>query len=157
MRRLLACGLTVLALQFLACATTSPGRLAESCSVVGTPTSPKGVDRPTADIPASVVPDSIERVGTDTPPRPIGGMRSFLMGADYPDAAYEDGEEGVVHVSFVVDREGRPRNLAVARGVNRHLDRAALDAVLEHRFEPGRADGRPICVPMTLPMTFRLQ
>jgi TonB family protein len=60
-------------------------------------------------------------------------------------------------VSYVVDKQGRPRNLTVARSVDRHLDRAALEVIAKHRFETGTADARPICVPMTAPITFRLE
>jgi TonB family protein len=74
----------------------------------------------------------------------------------YPAQARSDGVEGRVFVQFVVDREGAARALRVTRGVHPELDAEAVRVVRETSFTPGRQRGEPVCVQMSLPVTFRL-
>jgi len=61
----------------------------------------------------------------------------------YPAGALERGVEGWVDLEFIVDRDGRPRNLLVmqASPVGR-FDAAALDAVRQYRYAPFEKDRR---------------
>jgi TonB family protein len=63
--------------------------------------------------------------------------------AVYPTGARERGIQGWVDLEFIVDRDGRPRNLLVMQGspVGR-FDAAALDAVRQYRYAPFEQDGR---------------
>jgi len=63
--------------------------------------------------------------------------------AVYPADALERGVEGWVDLEFIVDRDGRPRNLLVmqASPVGR-FDAAALDAVRQYRYAPFEKDRR---------------
>lgn len=89
-------------------------------------------------------------------PELIGGMRALQKTRKYPAKAREAGIEGRVFVQFVVDEEGKVRNPSVKRGVHRLLDQAALAAVRQMRFRPGKQDGKAVRVRMSLPVTFRL-
>jgi len=60
--------------------------------------------------------------------------------------ARQAGISGMVLVSLVVDAEGNPRDLAVARGLGYGLDENALDAVRQWRFRSGLKDGTPVAV-----------
>jgi len=47
-------------------------------------------------------------------------------------------------------------NPTVTKGAHEHLNEAALEAVKQQAFSPGRQDGEPVKVQMSLPVTFRL-
>ena len=85
----------------------------------------------------------------------IGGIERLQAGIEYPDFERRNGIEGRVIVSFVVDGDGVPWDVAVARGVSLGLDEAAVEAVRAARFTPGEQNGRPVAVRFTLPVTFR--
>ncbi len=77
-------------------------------------------------------------------------------GPVYPFAMRANGMIGEVLVDFVVDREGRVRNAFVARSLNPSFDDAAIDAVKQWIFEPGRNEDRPVNVHMQVPIIFSL-
>ena len=60
----------------------------------------------------------------------------------YPTRALGQGIEGWVELEFIVDREGRPRDIAVAdASPPGTFDRAAANAVARNRYEPSVVDG----------------
>lgn len=61
---------------------------------------------------------------------------------------------GTVYVLFVVDPDGRVENPIVHRQIHPALDRAALAAVKQWRFEPGRRNGQSVRFRMRVPITF---
>jgi len=66
--------------------------------------------------------------------------------ASWTEEAREAGTSGLVLVSFAVDAEGNPQNLAVTRGLGHGLDEKALEAVRQWRFHPGLKNGAPAAV-----------
>jgi len=84
------------------------------------------------------------------------GLEELQSRIRYPAQARSDGVEGRVFVQFVVDREGAARAPRVTRGVHPDLDAEAVRVVRETSFTPGRQRGEPVCVQMSLPVTFRL-
>ncbi len=89
-------------------------------------------------------------------PELIGGLQALYEKIHYPEAAREQGIEGRVIVSFVVDETGRVRDARVVRGVHEALDQAVLQALQEVRFKPAQKDGLPVAVRMALPVVFQL-
>ncbi|NNF59574.1 MAG: energy transducer TonB, partial [Rhodothermaceae bacterium] len=89
-------------------------------------------------------------------PEPIGGIAAIQSNIQYPEMARRAGIEGRVFVQFVVDEQGRPSEIRVVRGIGGGCDEAAVEAVRQARFTPGRQRGRPVKVRMSLPVTFRL-
>lgn len=85
-----------------------------------------------------------------------GGMQALHEVIQYPEEAKEAGIEGRVFVQFVVDENGAPQDLQVTRSAHELLDRAALDAVEQLEFEPGKQRGKAVKVQMSLPVTFKL-
>ena len=60
----------------------------------------------------------------------------------YPEFALRTGIEGWVDVEFIVDRDGQPREIAVAGAQPAgSFDRAATDAISRYRYEPFVLDG----------------
>ncbi len=92
---------------------------------------------------------------------PAGGKATtpkvvFQKRPDYPFLMRASGQRGEVLVDFVVDIEGRVRNAFVARSSNPSFDDAAIEAVHQWRFEPGKVGDRPVPTHMQVPIIFVL-
>jgi len=77
---------------------------------------------------------------------------------NYPEGARRLGIEGEVVLQFVVDQSGRvERKIEVVASLPM-LDQAAIDAVRQWRFSPGRdRDGNPVRVLVSVPLQFTLR
>ncbi|HEV2202806.1 MAG TPA: energy transducer TonB [Bryobacteraceae bacterium] len=64
--------------------------------------------------------------------------------------------QGTVVLSLVVDEQGRPQNITVARPLSNGLDQSAVQAVQQWRFNPGMKDGKAVPVIATIEVDFRL-
>lgn len=89
-------------------------------------------------------------------PRLKGGMAELQGSVIYPPEARETGVEGRVTVQFVVNKLGDPTRLQVIRGIGYGADEEAVNAVEKTRFEPGKQNGKPVCVQYALSINFRL-
>lgn len=91
----------------------------------------------------------------DRMPELIGGMKAFQKSVVYPVAAKSKGESGTVKVQFIVNEEGIPEDINVIQGVSYLLDKAAINAIVNHaKFKPGMMAGNPVKVQMTMPVDF---
>ena len=76
----------------------------------------------------------------------------------YPSVAQENGIQGRVMVSFVVNKDGSIVDPKIIRGVDPSLDKEALRVVSNMpKWTPGRQRGKTVRVKYSLPVTFRLQ
>jgi protein TonB len=77
----------------------------------------------------------------------------------YPREMLINGIEGTVVLEVLVDVDGRPLEVAIARSSGyRDLDRAAQRQVLRHwRFEPALRDGQPVQARGLVPIEFSLE
>ncbi len=76
----------------------------------------------------------------------------------YPVIAQENGIQGRVVVSFVVNRDGSVVDAEVIRSIDPSLDREALRVVgTMPKWSPGEQRGKPVRVKYTVPIQFRLQ
>ncbi len=76
----------------------------------------------------------------------------------YPVIAQENGIQGRVICTFVVNRDGSVVDAEVVRGVDPSLDREALRVIgTMPKWTPGKQRGKPVRVKYTVPITFRLQ
>lgn len=89
-------------------------------------------------------------------PSVAGGMGSLYMQVNYPMAARQQGIEGRVILTFIVDEEGNAHEIEVMQSAHPMLDSAAVRAVRHTRFVPGRHEGDPVPVRMRLPIRFQL-
>ena len=64
--------------------------------------------------------------------------------------------QGSVLLEIIVQRDGTPRDIRVVRSLDRGLDREAVIAVEQWRFGPGRLNGAPVDVLVTIVMDFRI-
>ena len=76
----------------------------------------------------------------------------------YPVVAEENGVQGRVIVTFVVERDGSITDTKVAKSVDPSLDREAMRVVRTMpNWIPGKQNGSAVRVKFTVPVTFRLQ
>ena len=76
----------------------------------------------------------------------------------YPVAAEENGVQGRVITTFVVERDGSIVDVKVVKSVDPSLDNEARRVVRSMpRWIPGKQNGSPVRVQYTVPVTFRLQ
>jgi len=88
-------------------------------------------------------------------PELIGGMQSIYEILRYPEKARRDGIEGSVVLQFIIDKQGKVVDPVVVRGIGGGCDEAAIEAVKQVRFTPGRQGGRVVRTRYSLPITFR--
>ena len=104
--------------------------------------------------------DELFMVVEDMPEFPGGPMAMMQYMADninYPDECKEEGIEGRVLVSFVVDKDGSIKNPEIVQSVHPALDAAALKVVTSMpAWKPGTQSGETVRVRFTLPVTFKL-
>jgi len=73
----------------------------------------------------------------------------------YPEIARKAGLEGTVYLSFVVDRNGRVRDVVVLKG-QEIFRQAAMDAVAQFIFKPAKQNDKTVSVKMNIPIKFTL-
>ena len=98
----------------------------------------------------------------ETMPEFPGGQMALLKylsnSIKYPVIAQENGIQGRVSCSFVVNKDGSIVDAEVIRGVDPSLDKEALRVInAMPKWTPGKQRGKPVRVKYTVPVTFRLQ
>ncbi|MCH2235787.1 MAG: energy transducer TonB [Crocinitomicaceae bacterium] len=85
-------------------------------------------------------------------------MNKFIQeNVEYPQMSIEMGEQGIVYVEFVVNKNGSIEQVKVVRGVSDALDAEAKRVVKTMpRWTPGEQAGKPVRVRFTIPIHFRL-
>lgn len=88
-----------------------------------------------------------------------GALLQYLAKSiKYPVIAQENGIQGRVSCSFVINRDGAIVDAEVIRGVDPSLDKEALRVInTMPKWKPGMQRGKPVRVKYTVPVTFRLQ
>ncbi|MDR1201793.1 MAG: energy transducer TonB [Tannerellaceae bacterium] len=85
-------------------------------------------------------------------------LRFVNKSIKYPVIAQENGIQGRVTCSFVINRDGSVVDAEVSRGVDPSLDKEALRVInTMPKWSPGKQRGKPVRVKYTIPITFRLQ
>lgn len=101
----------------------------------------------------SIVEDMPEFPGGDT-----ALMQYIAKSIKYPIIAQENGIQGRVVVTFVVNQQGKAVEAQVVRGVDPALDKEALRVIgTLPAWKPGKQRGKPVRVKFTVPVLFRLQ
>jgi TonB family protein len=85
--------------------------------------------------------------GTKRPPRPASTPEPRIpLGLEY---------QGIgVTLSLVVNQDGKPRDIRVARSGGKPFDDQAITAVSHWRFKPATCDGQPISTQVALELYF---
>ena len=75
----------------------------------------------------------------------------------YPEIAQEMGIQGRVYVNFIIAKDGSITNVRM-RGPDKNLEKEAARIISRlPKMTPGKQRGRPVRVPFSIPITFRLQ
>ena len=112
--------------------------------------------------PAAVVEETKVFDVVEQMPSYPGGMGALMqyLGSHikYPAVAEENGIQGRVICTFVVERDGSITDVKVARSVDPSLDKEAVRVVSSMpKWIPGKQNGSAVRVKYTLPVTFKLQ
>lgn len=99
--------------------------------------------------------------GLDILPSFPGGdeaMMEYLQSnIKYPNQAREDGKEGKVVVSFVVDKDGSLTLVKLINGNGYGMDEEAMRVIKKMpKWKPGTMNGHPVKVEFYLPLVFEL-
>ncbi|MEX0747259.1 MAG: energy transducer TonB [Rhodothermales bacterium] len=105
---------------------------------------------------AEEVPEPEIFVIVEEMPEMIGGAASLSRAVEYPSIARQAGIEGTVVVKIVVTENGKPESPEILKSPSEVLDRAAVTAVMQQTFKPGRQRGRAVATFMAIPVRFRL-
>jgi TonB family protein len=76
---------------------------------------------------------------------------------DYTLLAYQKGIQGTVTLSGVIEVNGTVHDVKVVKSLDPGLDEKAVRALEKWRYAPGRKDGKPVPVGVTVEMKFELR
>lgn len=132
------------------------------------PNAPTAVAAPPSPLPPITAPVAVAAAPVAAPtPAPPAPPRIELPSSDaeylrnpkpvYPTLSQRRGEEGEVLIELVVAADGSVQKVGIKRssGFDR-LDQAALSAVRNWRFVPGKRAGMPEAMSYVVPIPFRL-
>ncbi|MCG8581433.1 MAG: energy transducer TonB, partial [Bacteroidales bacterium] len=119
------------------------------------------IDLSDFEMPEEDTEDQIFMVVEDMPVFP-GGDAALLTyinkNVKYPVICQENGIEGRVNVSFVIDEKGDVINVKAYQGTDPNLEREAVRVVKTlPKWKPGKQRGRPVKVSFVVPVRFKLQ
>ena len=84
-------------------------------------------------------------------------QRQIYKNFRYPEIAQEMGIQGRVYVQFIIDKDGTITGIRT-RGPDKNLEKEANRIIGKlPTMTPGKQRGRPVRVPFSIPITFRLQ
>jgi periplasmic protein TonB len=88
-----------------------------------------------------------------------GGLEEFRNWVQkrtvYPVAAQDNGIQGKVYLSFIVERDGSVSHVTIVKGVDKLLDDEAIKAIMASpKWTPGLQRGRPVRVRFTINLVF---
>jgi len=113
--------------------------------------------------PAQVIEDAREEVFLvveEMPEFPGGNgamMKYIASNIKYPRIASQQGLEGRVIVTFVINGQGEVSNVDVIKGIGGGCDEEALRVIKSlPKWKAGRQNGRPVSVKFTVPIKFAL-
>jgi TonB family protein len=75
---------------------------------------------------------------------------------EFTEQARQQNYQGTVAIQLIVDAQGNPQDVHVARHLGQGLDEKAVAAVRQYRFRPAMYQGRPVAVQMIVEVDFRL-
>lgn len=106
-------------------------------------------------------PNQVFSIVEDMPEFPGGEtalLKYIAQSIKYPVIAQENGIQGRVTVTFVINQQGKAVEAQILRGVDPALDKEALRVIgTLPTWKPGKQRGKPVRVKYTVPVLFRLQ
>ena len=76
----------------------------------------------------------------------------------YPDAAVKDSIQGVLTISFIITKDGKPDQLKTINSLGAAFDQEAFRLIEKMpSWKPARMNGNPVASKISLPLTFHLK
>ncbi len=89
-------------------------------------------------------------------PEPVGGLAAIYKHIAYPSVAKDAGISGKVYLLVYIDEKGNVDDVKVLKGIGGGCDEAAVAGVKQVKFTPGKNNGQPVKVKLSLPVTFKI-
>ncbi|MBZ5705620.1 MAG: energy transducer TonB [Acidobacteriia bacterium] len=104
------------------------------------------------------VPPGLAKVCSDKNPPPCATPPRTIKAPNpkYSKEARKKKIAGLVVLWLVVDANGLPRDIRVARSIGYGLDEEAIKAAKKWRFKPSTLNGQPVPVQINVEVTFKL-
>lgn len=116
---------------------------------------------PTGPVVEEVADETIYQIVEENPSFPGGDaacMKWLAENIKYPPICVEQGIQGRVIATFVVNRDGSIVDIEIVRSPDPYLSKEAERVLkLMPRWKPGKQRGKPVRVKFSLPVMFRLQ
>lgn len=95
----------------------------------------------------------------EMPTIPGGILQYVQRHLNYPDIARENRTSGTVHISFVVERDGSISNIVILNNpkVGDGCEEEAIRVIKSAKWIPGKNNGEPARVQLTLPVRYQIQ
>ncbi len=98
----------------------------------------------------------------DQMPEYPGGQAALMnfLGENikYPESCKDDGMEGTVYVSFVIDEDGTVKDIKAIKSPDERLSASALETVNKMQaWIPGKQDGKNVKVQFNLPIKYQVE
>jgi len=95
-------------------------------------------------------------IAVEEMPEPIGGIAGIQSKIIYPEIAKRAGVQGRVYIKAYVDELGDVKKAEILKGIGAGCDEAAINAVMQTKFKPGKQRGKPVKVQVSIPIKFIL-
>ena len=107
----------------------------------------------------AALPDGVEFIEYDEPPKPIGGFAVIQRKLHYPELARKEGIEGkvVVATKIGVDGDVVEAKIQESLGENNGCDEAAIKAIKSVKWTPAKKKEQPVAVWVAIPVAFKLK
>jgi protein TonB len=89
-------------------------------------------------------------------PEPKDGLQGIYSRIIYPPSAQKDGIQGKVYLLIYINEKGDVDEVKVLKGLGSGCDEAAVAAVKDTKFTPGKDNGAAVKIKLSLPITFKL-
>lgn len=97
---------------------------------------------------APAMPAALAAAGRE-PPVPVR-----TVAPEYPRELKDSGVAGIVTVKVTIDEQGNVSEVEVVKSSNEGFDRFATAALKKWKFKPGKQDGNPVAMQVTIPVKF---
>jgi bla regulator protein blaR1 len=118
---------------------------------------------------AAMVDSLAENPGIQRSSNSAAALRIYQVGADvsapklifspnpqFSEEAKRAKYQGACLITAIVDAEGNPQRVRVVRHLGMGLDKKAVEAVEQYRFEPAMLHGKPVAVEVHIEVNFRI-
>lgn len=89
-------------------------------------------------------------------PEPVGGLPAIYKLIEYPEVAKRTGIQGKVYALAFINEKGGVDDVKIIKGLGGGCDEATIAAIKKSKFTPGKQEGKPAKIKMSLQIQFKL-